>query len=220
MDFPGKNIRVGCHFLYPGDLHDSGIKPTSVWQADSLLPRCLRSPLQNWSPMIPNHSLQIHKNDYFWQKAKGNETKMVTNRAFGFICNSFLKEKVDSGWGRLFQRWLQQSLPCRSTCIMGLGCSSPKEVKPISCPLETDWPALTNRMWRKWQGDRAPEPGFKRSCSFCFHCLGTRFSTRDIRGRVPGGLKIEDREIPEFHSSQLRSQTWDWDHLRLLGEYV
>ena len=101
MDFPGKNTGVCCHFLSPGDLHDPGIKSISAWQVDSLPLRCLRSPLQNWSPIISNHSLQMHKNDYLWQKAKGKETKMVTNRAFGFICNSFLKEKVYSCWGRL-----------------------------------------------------------------------------------------------------------------------
>ena len=170
-----------------------------------------------WFPTIHSKSIKVIISDKR-QKEMKQKWWLIGPLVLSVIV--FWKKKVDSGWGRLFQRWLQQSLPCRSTCIMGLGCSSPKEVKPISCPLETDWPALTNRMWRKWQGDRAPEPGFKRSCSFCFHCLGTRFSTRDIRGRVPGGLKIEDREIPEFHSSQLRSQTWDWDHLRLLGEYV
>ena len=130
------------------------------------------------------------------------------------------KKKYIHAEADCLQRWLHQSSSCCSTCITGLGCSSPKDVKPISCPLETDWPALTNRMWRKWQGDRVSELSFKRSCSFCFHCLGTRFSTKEIRGRVPGGLRIEDREIPEFHSSQLRSQTWDWEHLRFLGEYV
>ena len=37
-DSPGKNTRVGCHVLPPGDLHDPGIKPASpALQADSLL---------------------------------------------------------------------------------------------------------------------------------------------------------------------------------------
>ena len=36
-DFPGKNTGVGCHFLSPGDLPNSGIKPgSSALQADSL----------------------------------------------------------------------------------------------------------------------------------------------------------------------------------------
>ena len=29
-NFPGKNIRGGCHFLTPGDLPDPGIKPISL----------------------------------------------------------------------------------------------------------------------------------------------------------------------------------------------
>ena len=29
-DFPGKNTRVGCHFLSPGDLPDPGIEPMSL----------------------------------------------------------------------------------------------------------------------------------------------------------------------------------------------
>jgi len=28
-DFPGKNTRVGCHFLLPGDIPNPGIKPLS-----------------------------------------------------------------------------------------------------------------------------------------------------------------------------------------------
>ena len=37
-NFPGKNTRVGCHFLLQGDFPDPGIEPgSSALQVDSLL---------------------------------------------------------------------------------------------------------------------------------------------------------------------------------------
>ena len=64
-DFPGKNTRVVCHFLSPGDLPDPGIKPGSpTLQVDSLLPELPGKPLrkcESVSHSVMSNSMRPHE---------------------------------------------------------------------------------------------------------------------------------------------------------------